>query len=58
VFGGSYLGISEIGNANFSDSGAGGGGAHNPMKALEAFIQGKPGETSNAIGFRCMVYLR
>ena len=58
VLGGSYMGLNEIGNANFSDSGAGGGGAYNPMKASEASIQGKPGETSNAIGFRCMVYLR
>jgi hypothetical protein len=52
------MGLNEIGNANFSDSGAGGGGGYNPMKASEASIQGKAGETSNAIGFRCMVYLR
>ena len=58
VLGGSYMGLNEIGNANFSDSGAGGGGGYNPMKASEASIQGKAGETSNAIGFRCMVYLR
>jgi formylglycine-generating enzyme required for sulfatase activity len=58
VLGGSFMGLNEIGNANFSDSGAGGGGGYNPMKASEASIQGKAGETSNAIGFRCMVYLR
>lgn len=58
VFGGSYMGLNEIGNANFSDSGAGGGGGYNPLKASEALISGKAGETSNAIGFRCMVYLR
>ena len=45
VLGGSYMGLNEIGNANFSDSGAGGGGGYNPMKASEASIQGKPGET-------------
>ena len=58
VLGGSFMGLNEIGNANFSDSGAGGGGSYTPMKASEASIQGKPGETSSAIGFRCMVYLR
>ena len=53
------MGLNEIGNANFSDSGAGGGGGgFTPMKASEVSLQGKPGETSNAIGFRCMVYLR
>jgi len=42
VFGGSYLGISEIGNPTFTDGGAGGGGVHNPTKGMEAFIYGKP----------------
>ena len=57
VYGGSYLGIREIGNPDFViNSGAPGDG--NPMRLTEASIQGKPDKSSNAIGFRCMVYLR
>ena len=57
VYGGSYLGISEIGNSNFTNNNYGPPGA-NPMRLAEAQISGKPEETSNAIGFRCVVYLR
>ena len=57
VYGGSYLGINDIGNPNFVTNNGGPAGG-NPMRLSEASIEGKPDETSNAIGFRCMVYLR
>ena len=57
VYGGSYLGINDIGNPNFVTNNGGPAGG-NPMRLSEASIEGKPEVTSHAIGFRCMVYLR
>ena len=54
VYGGSYLGISDIGNSNFAI----GSSPNAPQQFIEAQITGNPAETSNAIGFRCVVYLR
>lgn len=58
VNGGSYLGINQVGNASFGGSGGGGAPGGTVNRATEAQVEGSPNEKSEAIGFRCMVYLR
>ena len=54
VMGGSYLGINQIGNSTFAIYNS----QPTPTSVLATSIQGKANSSSNAIGFRCMVYLR
>ena len=59
VYGGSYLGLDSVGDPEFSSSDSGGGA---PGGALNRFsdvsLNGPPEKTSNAIGFRCVIFIK